>query len=136
MFEGVSVYETNISRLFEELNDPYFSACYRFNSGRNSYGEVLDLLYSTTTGIVNGLTIAFNIKTPNDYDYTEMAVIIHNYSSPPNDMSGECMYLRTGSWNFFPIERVFTELLEEPYNDCLKGVKAFKGNKTIIDFWM
>jgi dimeric dUTPase (all-alpha-NTP-PPase superfamily) len=43
-------------------------------------------------------------------------------------------WLKTGSWNYFEIEREFYSVLDEPYSDCLKDVSSFKLNKTLIDF--
>ena len=34
---------------------------------------------------------------------------------------------------YFIINRLFSEKLGEPFNDCLKNVETFKNNKTIIN---
>jgi len=59
---------------------------------------------------------------------------IHNHSTPPFDIENEGYWVKSGTWNFYQIERVFTEYLDEPYNDCLKNVSRFNLNKTIIDY--
>ncbi len=41
-------------------------------------------------------------------------------------------WIKPGSWNYFEIERVFTQHLGEPFSDCLKNVSfLFSLNKTI-----
>ena len=42
--------------------------------------------------------------------------------------------MKIGSWNYFQIERVFYQQLDEPYSNCLKDIQSFKKNKLIIDF--
>ena len=70
-----------MNQLFEELSDPYNGKCYRFNSEKNSYGEHKELLNSTTsTGYWTNLVVEFNLKTPVGFDYSEIALVIHNQS--------------------------------------------------------
>ena len=73
------------------------------------------------------------MEVPDNYDFGEFLVNIHNYSSPPYDIHDGGYWLRPGSWNYFEVERIFTTQLEEPYKNCLKNVRLFKMNKTLID---
>lgn len=137
-FEGITIKpeDKNFSRFFEEFTNPFAEKFFRFNSGQKTYDQVSDIFNTTTTGVWNGVVIKFNLKTPNEYDYTEVLLNFHNHSSPPHDMMSESMFKRTGSWSDFEIERVYTEQLgfQAPYNMCLKDLSLFRGNKIVIDF--
>ncbi len=123
----------NLSQVFEEFNHSFYGKCYRFNSGKNIYNEKLDLLNSTLSGFQSRLRIAFFLEVSNGENYRELIVNIHNQSIPPFDIENKGYWIRTGSWNFYQVERIFTEQLSEPYNDCLKDINLFKKNKTIIN---
>lgn len=129
-----SVRETNFSRVLEEFYDSYYGKCYRFNSGQNLYGQRINFFNSTVAGTGNGFLIQLDLNGPDDLDFKEVSLSIHNHSQPLYDILNKCMYLRTGSLNYYSVERIFTEQLSEPYSDCLKDVSLFKGNKTIIDY--
>jgi len=124
----------NFSRVFEEFNDSFYGKCYRINSGKNIYNEKIDLLNSTMSGYPSRLKIKFFLEDSNEEIYRELLINIHNHSSPPYDMENKGYWIRTGSWNFYEVERIFTERLSEPYNDCLKDINLFKQNKTIINY--
>jgi len=123
----------NFSHIFEEFNDSFYGKCYRINSGKNIYNEKLDLLNSTQNGFQSRLRIVFFLEVSNGENYRELIVNIHNQSFPPFDIENKGYWIRTGSWNFYQVERIFTEQLSEPYNDCLKDINLFKKNKTIIN---
>jgi hypothetical protein len=126
--------ETNLSRFFEEFTDSVYGKCFRYNSGRNIYNETYDILNATKSGKPNNLKMNFYLDIPDGYDYSVILFYIHNKSSPPYDMDNGGYWLKTGSWNYYEIEREFNSNLGEPYNDCLKDVSSFKLNKTLIDF--
>ena len=130
-FERIA--ETNLSH-FEEFEDFSRGKCFRYNSGRNIFGENFNLLNSSKGGFSFSLRINIYFKIPNEYDFGEFLVNIHNYSSPPYDMQDGGYWLRAGTWNYFEVERIFTQNLEEPYNNCLKNISLFKMNKTLIDY--
>jgi len=48
-------------------------------------------------------------------------------------MYSSVYWITTGSQNYFQIERVFYENLNQPYNNCLKNVSDFRQNKTLIN---
>jgi hypothetical protein len=77
------VFEANVGKYFEQFEDPVFGKCFRFNSGRNVYGEKLDILNSTTNGRPNGLRIEVFVDMPKEYDFVELIINIHNHSTPP-----------------------------------------------------
>jgi len=126
--------ETNLSKIIEEYNDNVYGQCFRYNSGRNIYNETYDILNATKSGKPNNLKMNFYVDIPDGYDFPELLIFIHNHSSPPYDMDNGGYWLKTGSWNYFEIEREFYSVLDEPYSDCLKDVSSFKLNKTLIDF--
>jgi hypothetical protein len=114
--------KTNLSSLFKEFEDPVFSKCFRFASEKSS-----------AIGIVESLRIRFDLETPAEYDFAELLINIHNESDPPYSMENGGYWLKTGSFNYFQIEREFTNKLSKPYNDCLKNVSKYKYDKTVID---
>jgi hypothetical protein len=131
-FESVDF--VNLSTVFEEFNDPFYGKCYRFNSGKNIHNESIDLLNSTLSGYPSRLKINFYLEVSDEENFGELLINIHNHSSPPYDVESKGYWMQTGSWNFYEVERIFTEQLGEPYNDCLKDVNLFKQNKTIIKY--
>ena len=128
-FEGV--YEKNLSKIFEEFNDTVYGKCFRYNSVKNIFGEKVDIINTTVYGKPNNLRIGFNLNTQDEL--REILIQIHNHTSPPKDLEQGGYWLKTGSVNYFEVERVFYERLPEPYNDCLKDVDSFRLNKTIIN---
>jgi hypothetical protein len=130
-FEKVPL--VDLKKFFEEFNDSTYGRCFRFNSGKNMLNKKIPLFNSTKSGYQGRFSMHFNFEVQNEYDFSEILLQIHNHSSPPNDMENEVYFLNPGSLNYFEIERVFNEQLEEPYNECLKDVRQFKLNKTIIE---
>jgi len=124
----------NASQFFEEFNHNWYGKCFRFNSGKNYFNKSISLLNSTKTGFLYGFHINIYLEIPKGYDFGEVLLNIHNHSSSPFDFENHGYWIKTGSWNHIGIERVFTEQLGEPYNQCLKNASLFKGNKTIINY--
>lgn len=129
-FERIPI--TNFSQ-FEEFEDHSYGKCFRYNSGFSTHGEKFSLLNSSKSGFSFSLRFNIHMEVPDNYDFGEFLVNIHNYSSPPYDIQDGGYWVRPGSWNYFEVERIFTTQLEEPYNNCLKNVSLFKMNKTLID---
>ncbi len=128
-FEGVL--ENNFSLVFEEYIDTVWGKCFRYNSAYNINRNKKDVIKTTVYGKPNNLRISFNLDGPDDF--REILFQIHNHSSPPYDLEIGGYWLKTGSVNYFGVERVFTEKLPDPYNDCLKDENTFKHNKTLIN---
>ena len=126
-----SVYETNFSHVFEEYNDTVWGKCFRYNSGKNIYGNKIDIINTTVYGKPNNLKIGFYLD--GSVKFKEILIQIHNHSSPSYDLENGGYWLRPGSVNYFEVERVFHEKLSEPFSNCLKDVDSFQQNKTIID---
>ena len=129
-----NIYVKNFSKVFYAFNDSVFGKCYRYNAGKNIYGQKLDILNSTSSGKPNGLTIKLYLKVPEQYDYAEILVSIHNHSSPSLEFENGAFWVKPGSWNYYEIERTVYERLGEPYSECLKDVRQFKKDKTIINY--
>ena len=127
-FENVDIHKINYSSWFAEYNDTVFVKCFRFNSGERG-----EFLYSTSR---TGLIIHLNLNVPSDHDFADFVISIHNHSSSPYDINNDGYYIKPGSNNYYELERVFTERLGEPYNDCLKDTSQFKRKKSLINFIM
>lgn len=126
----------NVREYFETFNDPVYNRCFRFNSGRNDLGKKVDILSSSESGLLNSLRINMHIEQSEGYDFSQVLIKIHNKSSAMFNLNDGSYLLRTGTYNYFQISRVFYEKLEEPYNNCLKDVRNFKMNKTLIDYML
>ena len=103
-----NIYVKNFSKVFYAFNDSVFGKCYRYNAGKNIYGQKLDILNSTSSGKPNGLTIKLYLKVPEQYDYAELLVSIHNHSAPSEYENG-AFWVKPGSWNFYEVERTVSE---------------------------
>ncbi len=128
------VNENNLSKYFEEFNDVIYGKCFRFNSGKNIYGETFDILNATKSGKPNNLRLAINLEMLRNYDFAEFLIHIHNHSSSPYDMDDGGYWIKPGSWNYYQVERVFNKILGQPYSECVEDINNFKLNKTIIQF--
>jgi len=126
------VYQKNFSLLYEEFTDNVYGRCFRFNSGRNMYGEQIPLLNLKASGRLNSVKISIYLDVPKAIDFGEVLVQIHNHSLLPYDMKFGGYFVKPGSWNFFQVERTIIEQLGEPYNNCIKDPLAYTGNKTLI----
>lgn len=91
-----------------------------------------DLLNVTASGLAYGLRLNLGFSAPDNYDYRDVLIAIHNQSMPPLDIYNVGYLLSTGSWNYFQIERIFNTRLDPPYSDCLKDVTTFEKNTTIV----
>jgi hypothetical protein len=121
------IIETDLNQFYEKFEDSVLNNCFRYNSGPN-------IQYSTIGGLKYGFKLNMKIQVPNNNDFVEFYLFIHNKSSPPFDTYNSRGYwLATGSWNYFELDRVFYKKLNSPYSDCLNNVNLFKKNKTLID---
>ena len=131
-----NIIETNFSHYFEEFTDVQMGKCFRYNSGKNIHNQSFDIRYSTMSGFQHGLKIDLKLKIPDEYDFVEVYLFIHNHTMPIFDtLKSTGYWLSPGSWNYFEIDRLFHQKLDAPYSDCLKDVNLFKMNKTLIDFF-
>ncbi len=134
-FDRISV-KTNFSSLFKDIDDPYYGKCFRYNTGKNNFGEKIEIKNSTRGGKSNGLKLRISLEIPAGYDYSELLLSIHNQSSPPFELFNSGFWMRPGSWNYFEVERVLNERLSYPYSDCLNDPEEFSLNKTLINYFI
>jgi hypothetical protein len=128
-----NIVETNLSQYYEVFYDVNMGKCFRYNSGKNIFNQSYPIHNSTINGYKYGLKLNMKIQIPDEYDYAEIYVFIHNQSSPPFDTNnGRGFWMAPGSYNYFEIDRVFYQKLDFPYSDCLKDVNSFKMNKSLI----
>lgn len=105
----------------------------RFNSGKNFYGQTIDILNSTQSGFQAGLKLDLYFKVPESKDVDRVVISIHNVSNKPMSLYNRETYISSGYKTYFEIERVFNHKLEEPYNNCINDIAQFKLNRTIIN---
>lgn len=98
----------NVNDSFEEFNDRVFGKCYRFNSGRNIQGQKTQLLNTSQTGLSNNLQINFNLSVPEENDFAELLINIHNQSAIPFDMENGGMWIKVFMFMFNGTLLLFT----------------------------
>lgn len=117
----------NRKEYFENEHDPYFSDCLRFNSGKNftKQKNSVGLLNSTYGGKKNGLWLDFKLN--HLADFSNIYIYIHNQTRPAYSLYNKAIELAPGRVHYLSVDRVFTQRLTEPYNNCLDDVTEFKG---------
>jgi len=93
-FDRNDINKYNFEYLLGEFIDPNYGKCYRINSGRNTFNQTYDLLYSTSSDLPYDLRFDVYLDVLNEYDSTDFYVSIHNHSLPPLEMynSAYCGY--------------------------------------------
>lgn len=119
---------THPTEYFLKYNDSYYKTCFRFNSNNDIIAN------STQSGHEFGLRVGLKLENPIKNKYRNLIIHIHNNSLIPLNLYNKGYHIAPGIRYFFNIERTYIQLLEYPYNDCLKDPNDFTKNKTIIDF--
>lgn len=117
---------------FEAYNDTRYGRCYRFNSGKNFYNQQIPIKYTTSSGYYYGLELNLYVETTNDF--SQLKVYVHNHSMAASSLANKGYFITSGSYNHFAIDRIFNQLLEEPYNECYTDFDKFPFNKTLIEY--
>jgi len=120
----------NVTNSLNLFDDPLLKTCYRLNEGINLNGDNIPIWKSISAGRTYGLNLELYI--PSIHLYTEIYLNIHNKTNPPLNIENS-IRITSGTNYYFIINRLFSEKLGEPFNDCLKNVETFKNNKTIIN---
>ena len=122
------------------INDPFnhletfftinLGRCFRFNSGKNLTNHSIPIRMST----IGGRDDCFSLKVNPDIP---VSIWIHNRTTPPNIefFNNHDNYYSTtnGSKSHLAIHKTVEYQLGMPYNQCLKNLKSFKKNLTIIN---
>jgi hypothetical protein len=124
--------KTNPYLVFERFYSDNYKTCYRFNSGFDFYGNKIAIRYSKMGGRDDSFRL--KIRAPSG-----LALWIHNHTYQPRmewfDNHNSNMNLASTSMETqFIIDKMVETKLSEPYNKCLKDVRSFDKNKTLIDF--
>lgn len=130
VFNNDNSCKLNPKNSFVSFIDARYGLCYRFNSGKTMNGSDIDLFKTSIAGRSGGLQIEA-------YDVNGLLLFIHNSSILPyqnenyNNINGDSIFVSTGFSTDLIIEKVFTERLAEPYNQCVKTIDDFHLNKTL-----
>lgn len=124
------------SSYFESYQDSYYGKCYRFNAGSNSTHLKINPLRMTSGGGMYGLILDLNLTNENNTDFNELALIIHNKSMKINNLRNRGYRLLSGSLNYFEINRIVYEKLDEPFNNCYSNISLFRRNRTLVNFFL
>lgn len=122
------------SDYFEIYNDSRYGKCFRFNSGKNIYKNEVDFLNSTARGYSYGLNLELYVPVNYLNDFGELKVFIHNNTMIPANLYNKGFFIKSGSYNFFSVRRIFEQKLGEPFNKCYKDLTKFNKNKTLIHY--
>jgi hypothetical protein len=120
----------NVTNSLNLFYDPLLKTCYRLNEGKNLNGDNIPIWKSISAGRTYGLNL--DLYIPSIHLYTEIYLNIHNKTNPPLNIE-KSIRITSGTDYYFTINRLFSEKLGEPFNNCLKNVEIFKNNKTIIN---
>jgi hypothetical protein len=118
---------------FEKYYDSRYGVCFRFNSGINMSNQRVFILNSTARGYSYGLRLELYVPL-NANDFGELKIFIHNNTMTPINLNNRGYFIKSGSYSFFSIQRIFEKKLEEPYNKCFKNVSLFTQNQTLINY--
>lgn len=119
---------------FEPFNDTLYGRCFRFNSGRNYFGEKIDILRTNFRGKDHGLQLNLKVNSSNSSNIGALKLFIHNSTFRPTVLRNVGFTISAGSRVYIEITKHFISKLDEPYNMCLKNASLFKFNKTLIDY--
>ncbi len=117
---------------FEIYTDTSYGRCYRFNSGKNTSNQAIEIENSKKNELFDGLQLKFYSNTT--FDFGSLLVYIHNHTKMLNTIINKAHYVSSGCENYFTVKRIFENRLEYPYNECYKNVSNSSANKTIINF--
>lgn len=127
-FNNENICKNNSKFYFKSFQDPIYGNCFRFNSGMTDQGIYVDILDSFQAGSRFGLVLKLNSNT------NGIRLNIHNYTTSPIYMKDSGVSISPGGESFVSINRVFNIQLDDPYNKCLKDVRNFNLNSTLINF--
>ena len=71
-FENVEA--ENYSQIFEEFKHKIYGKCFRYNSGKNLYGNEINLVSSTAAGYLYKLKIKIYLDIPEEKDFGELLI--------------------------------------------------------------
>lgn len=112
--------------------------CYKFNSGKNSYGQLVESKYSLKSGMITGLRIQLYVPEPTSYYSLSSSHGVHlavtNNSILPTYFDG--FDVSVGTQTKIIISKQITKRQPSPYSDCVADaenynsglVKIFKKN--------
>jgi hypothetical protein len=119
-----------ISTSIKSYSDLDYGLCYRINNRKNENSQFKAVYTVNSGGMFYGLNL--DLYIPTDDDFGQLKVYIHNQTHTPLSLFNKGYILSTGCYNYFQVQRIFEDRLEEPYNDCLDDLESFKFNKTLI----
>jgi hypothetical protein len=119
----------------ESYQDPMMGQCYRFNSGLNMSNQSIPIKKSKTSGLFDGFWFKVNSKS-NDSKPDSLFITITNHTQNYMHSSQGYNYYASFNYNnYYIIERVFSQKLELPFNNCFKDLSQLTSpNRTIIDY--
>ena len=134
-FEEISFGYEDPKSLSNDLDlESFFSSlkgrCFRFNSGKNMRNHSIPIKNSTIGGRDDGFYLKLN---------TSFTIIawIHNKLSPPKIESfnnhDNPVIITNGTKSNIALTKMVVSKLGYPYSECLKDLRLFTGNMTIIN---
>jgi len=116
---------------FESFISQDYGQCYRFNSGKNMSNHSIEIKKSTIGGRDDSLELYFG-------ENNGLVIFIHNKTLPPRlemlNNHENPIFISNNSRTLIQIEKTLEYKQPEPYNQCLKDLRTFEKNKTIIKY--
>ena len=133
---GLNLEELIYTCTFNTLNCDYdkdftwfydidYGNCFKFNSGKDSSGNSIELKKSFQIGIDYGLSLDIftdDIKYPEN-EYTGLRIVIHNSTNNPSTFEG--IMVPTGLVTNIAINRLFVHKQERPYTECISKIDNY-----------
>jgi len=134
-FDGNTKCFYHPNEAFSWYMDPMYGKCYIFNSGTNmNKNKSIDLFNNSLTGRISSFQMTLKEKVG-------LLVYIHNQTRVPypfeylNNLNSDSIFTTTGYVTDINFERIISERLSKPYNNCIKDPETeFTGNKSIINY--
>jgi len=105
--------------------------CFRFNSGKNMSNHSIPIMYSTIGGRDDGFYLRMSSKIT-------LILWLHNKTLPPMienfNNHDNPIHVSNGTKSNIEIAKTINSKIGMPYYPCLKNVKSFNENKTLIDY--
>ena len=104
--------------------DIYYGNCFKFNSGKNSTGHLIDKKYVYRIGADTELFLKVFTGNYSPEEYSGLLIVIHNSSVKPTSYDG--FLVTTGVRTNIGINRLFIKKKQKPYSDCISDFENYR----------
>jgi hypothetical protein len=130
-------YKCNLTNDFEDqFYDINYGQCFRFNSGKNMFGQTVDQKYSFQSGILNGLVMDLYIG-PSDQNNNVFSIIngMNIFINDKNHFDSsysEGINISPGTSTKISIDKISLVKEQQPYSECTANLNKVDSYKSEI----